>query len=83
MCVCLPGIVLTRVGYYTLPSMQELAEMVDENGECVVENFTIGRKGNVDLGAALCSDRSHRPKVSPLFFGCSSQDTALCSSPGR
>ncbi|XP_026183764.1 nuclear pore complex protein Nup98-Nup96 isoform X2 [Mastacembelus armatus] len=39
------GIVLNRVGYYTIPSMEELAEMVDENGECVVENFTIGRKG--------------------------------------
>lgn len=26
--------------------MEDLAEMVDENGECVVENFTVGRKGN-------------------------------------
>uniref|UniRef100_A0A667YSL4 Nuclear pore complex protein Nup98-Nup96 n=1 Tax=Myripristis murdjan TaxID=586833 RepID=A0A667YSL4_9TELE len=40
-----PGIVLSRVGYYTIPSMEELAEMVDESGECVVENFTVGRKG--------------------------------------
>ncbi|XP_030603052.1 nuclear pore complex protein Nup98-Nup96 isoform X2 [Archocentrus centrarchus] len=39
------GIVLTRVGYYTIPSMDELAEMMDENGDCIVENFTIGRKG--------------------------------------
>lgn len=39
------GIVLNRVGYYTIPSMDELADMVDENGECIVENFTIGRKG--------------------------------------
>nr|XP_046267298.1 nuclear pore complex protein Nup98-Nup96 isoform X3 [Scatophagus argus] len=39
------GIVLTRVGYYTIPSMEELADMVDENGECVVENFSVGRKG--------------------------------------
>uniref|UniRef100_A0A8C5BWX6 Nuclear pore complex protein Nup98-Nup96 n=1 Tax=Gadus morhua TaxID=8049 RepID=A0A8C5BWX6_GADMO len=39
------GIVLSRVGYYTIPSMDELAEMVDNNGQCVVENFTIGRKG--------------------------------------
>ena len=37
---------LSRVGYYTIPSMDELAEMVDNNGQCVVENFTIGRKGN-------------------------------------
>ncbi|XP_061558364.1 nuclear pore complex protein Nup98-Nup96 isoform X1 [Phycodurus eques] len=39
------GIVLRRVGYYTIPSMDELADMVDDGGECVVENFTIGRKG--------------------------------------
>ncbi|KAG7224710.1 hypothetical protein INR49_030040 [Caranx melampygus] len=39
------GIVLNRVGYYTIPSMEDLAEMVDENGDCVVENFTVGRKG--------------------------------------
>ncbi|KAJ3589071.1 hypothetical protein NHX12_009919 [Muraenolepis orangiensis] len=39
------GIVLSRVGYYTIPSMDELAEMVDHNGQCVMENFTIGRKG--------------------------------------
>ncbi|KAF7643759.1 hypothetical protein LDENG_00234110 [Lucifuga dentata] len=25
--------------------MEELAELVEENGECVVENFTVGRKG--------------------------------------
>ncbi|XP_060682361.1 nuclear pore complex protein Nup98-Nup96 isoform X1 [Hemiscyllium ocellatum] len=39
------GIVLTRVGYYTIPSMDELAQQLNENGECIVENFTIGRKG--------------------------------------
>ncbi|XP_068587741.1 nuclear pore complex protein Nup98-Nup96 [Cebidichthys violaceus] len=39
------GIVLNRVGYYTIPSMDDLAEMVDENGDCVVDNFTVGRKG--------------------------------------
>uniref|UniRef100_A0A8P4GHA0 Nuclear pore complex protein Nup98-Nup96 n=1 Tax=Dicentrarchus labrax TaxID=13489 RepID=A0A8P4GHA0_DICLA len=39
------GIVLNRVGYYTIPSMEDLADMVDENGECVVENFSVGRKG--------------------------------------
>ncbi|XP_078078802.1 nuclear pore complex protein Nup98-Nup96 isoform X2 [Mustelus asterias] len=39
------GIVLTRVGYYTIPSMDELAQQLSENGECIVENFTIGRKG--------------------------------------
>ncbi|XP_077448682.1 nuclear pore complex protein Nup98-Nup96 isoform X1 [Stigmatopora argus] len=39
------GIVLRRVGYYTIPSIEELADMVDDGGECVVDNFTIGRKG--------------------------------------
>lgn len=46
---CFSGIVLNRVAYYTIPSMEDLAEMVDENGECVVENFTVGRKGNACL----------------------------------
>ena len=30
--------------------MEDLAEMVDDNGECVVENFTVGRKGNITTG---------------------------------
>lgn len=42
------GITLRRVGYYTIPPMDELALLV-ENGQCIVENFTIGRYnyGNV------------------------------------
>lgn len=42
------GIVLRRVGYYTIPPMDELSLLV-ENGQCIVENFTIGRYnyGNV------------------------------------
>ncbi|XP_033001542.1 nuclear pore complex protein Nup98-Nup96 isoform X3 [Lacerta agilis] len=39
------GIVLTRVGYYTIPSMEELAKMTNDKGECIVTDFTIGRKG--------------------------------------
>ncbi|KAM9319705.1 LOW QUALITY PROTEIN: nuclear pore complex protein Nup98-Nup96 [Gastrophryne carolinensis] len=39
------GIVLNREGYYTIPSMEELANMVDEDGQCIVNGFTIGRKG--------------------------------------
>lgn len=39
------GIVLSREGYYTIPSMEELANMMDDNGECIVDGFTIGRKG--------------------------------------
>ncbi|XP_033833851.1 nuclear pore complex protein Nup98-Nup96 isoform X2 [Periophthalmus magnuspinnatus] len=39
------GIVLSRVGYFTIPSLEELVEMVDSNGDCFVENFTVGRRG--------------------------------------
>ncbi|XP_045148996.1 nuclear pore complex protein Nup98-Nup96 isoform X5 [Echinops telfairi] len=39
------GIVLTKVGYYTIPSMEDLAKITNEKGECVVSDFTIGRKG--------------------------------------
>ncbi|KAJ7320252.1 hypothetical protein JRQ81_019763 [Phrynocephalus forsythii] len=39
------GIVLTRAGYYTVPSLEELARMTNEKGECVVKDFTIGRRG--------------------------------------
>ncbi|KAE8628184.1 hypothetical protein XENTR_v10007381 [Xenopus tropicalis] len=39
------GIILTRDSYYTIPSMEELARSVDENGECIVNGFTIGREG--------------------------------------
>ncbi|KAM9079228.1 nuclear pore complex protein Nup98-Nup96 isoform 3-T3 [Megaptera novaeangliae] len=39
------GIVLTKVGYYTIPSMDDLAKVTNEKGECIVSDFTIGRKG--------------------------------------
>ena len=39
------GIKLRRAGYYTIPSMTELATMTDPDGNCSVENFTIGRQG--------------------------------------
>lgn len=39
------GIVLSRAGYYTIPSMDELGKLLNENGECIVQNFSIGRKG--------------------------------------
>lgn len=39
------GIVLTRPGYYTIPSVEELCELVDENGDCFVDGFTVGREG--------------------------------------
>lgn len=40
-----PGIVLTRMGYYTIPSLEELARMTSDTGECIVTDFTVGRKG--------------------------------------
>lgn len=39
------GIILKKSGYYTIPSLEELATMVDDDGNCFVENFTIGREG--------------------------------------
>ncbi|XP_068600169.1 nuclear pore complex protein Nup98-Nup96 [Brachionichthys hirsutus] len=39
------GVVLNRAGYYTIPSMADLAGMAEDDGVCVVENFSVGRKG--------------------------------------
>jgi nuclear pore complex protein Nup98-Nup96 len=39
------GIRLKRAGYYTIPTMSELANLTDCDGNCNVENFTIGRTG--------------------------------------
>jgi nuclear pore complex protein Nup98-Nup96 len=41
----LTGITLNRVGYYTIPSLDELIAYMDSEGRCVVPNFTIGRRG--------------------------------------
>ncbi|XP_006825402.1 nuclear pore complex protein Nup98-Nup96-like [Saccoglossus kowalevskii] len=38
------GIVLRRSGYYTIPGMAELAELLN-NGDCFVEDFAVGREG--------------------------------------
>ena len=35
---------MTRKGYYTLPCLEELGDLVEEN-KCLVENFTVGRAG--------------------------------------
>lgn len=48
------GIKLRRVGYYTIPPMNELAESVDEDGSCFVDGFTIGR---YDFGNVYFPDR--------------------------
>lgn len=39
------GVILTRAKYYTIPPLEKLDEYMDEDGSCVVPNFTIGRKG--------------------------------------
>ncbi|XP_068275776.1 nuclear pore complex protein Nup98-Nup96-like [Nyctibius grandis] len=39
------GIVVTRAGYYSIPSMEELARLTNDRNECIVTGFTIGRKG--------------------------------------
>lgn len=49
------GIVLRRVGYYTIPSLEDLKSYLAEDGSCVVPNFTVGREGygNVYFGKEL------------------------------
>lgn len=39
------GVLMTRPGYYCIPSLDELTPQMDENGNCFVEDFTIGREG--------------------------------------
>ncbi len=43
------NIKLNRTDYFTVPSLTDLDELVDEFGRCIVRNFTIGRHkyGNV------------------------------------
>lgn len=38
------GIVCQREDYYTVPSLDELSECVDDDGRCIVDGFTVGRK---------------------------------------
>lgn len=39
------GIILHRSGYYTIPPLDKLTDYLNENGKCIVPDFTIGRKG--------------------------------------
>ncbi|KAJ6638700.1 Nuclear pore complex protein Nup98-Nup96 [Pseudolycoriella hygida] len=39
------GVTLTRAKYYTIPPLDKLEEYMNEDGSCIVPNFTIGRKG--------------------------------------
>lgn len=43
------GIVLHRAGYYTLPTLEELAKLYEDTNHCEVANFTVGRAnyGNI------------------------------------
>ena len=43
------GVTLTRPGYYTIPALDDMVELMDENGNCYVEDLTVGREnyGNV------------------------------------
>lgn len=45
---------LRRAGYYTIPPMDELSELVDDEGSCIVDGFTIGR---YDYGNVYFPDR--------------------------
>ncbi|CAH8631056.1 unnamed protein product [Dicrocoelium dendriticum] len=38
------GVKLTKPGYYTLPTPEELSSMIDADGRCIVEDFVIGRR---------------------------------------
>lgn len=40
-----------------MPSMEELGKMLNENGECIVENFTVGRKGKA-IACIFCISNS-------------------------
>ncbi|XP_055851042.1 nuclear pore complex protein Nup98-Nup96-like isoform X2 [Episyrphus balteatus] len=39
------GIKMTRYGYYTIPSLDNLKYFISDDGACIVPTFTIGRKG--------------------------------------
>ncbi|CAH2217001.1 jg26637, partial [Pararge aegeria aegeria] len=43
------GVKLTRAGYYTIPTLEEMINYIRPDGSCVVPHLTIGRKnyGNV------------------------------------
>ncbi|XP_068145955.1 nuclear pore complex protein Nup98-Nup96-like [Drosophila tropicalis] len=39
------GIVLQRIDYYTIPSLNDLLSYLSKDGSCVVPTFTVGREG--------------------------------------
>lgn len=38
------GIRLSKPGYYMFPTLDELDDLIDDNGQCVVQDFVIGRQ---------------------------------------
>lgn len=38
------GIRLSKPGYYMFPTLDELDDLIDESGRCVVQDFVIGRQ---------------------------------------
>lgn len=61
------GVLLTKAGYYTIPSLEEIAEQgLDAKGRCLIDNLVVGHKGygrvlflgvtdvvNLDIDAAV------------------------------
>lgn len=48
--------------------MEDLADMVDDNGSCVVENFSVGRKGNVELHSDRMGQLANNAKLVKFYF---------------
>ncbi|XP_063929550.1 nuclear pore complex protein Nup98-Nup96-like isoform X2 [Zophobas morio] len=39
------GVILSKPEYYMYPALKDLQQYMDDNGECVVQGLTIGRRG--------------------------------------
>lgn len=38
-------VILTKPEYYTRPPLDELEHLVDQDGNCIIDDFTVGRTG--------------------------------------
>ncbi|VDP13083.1 unnamed protein product [Soboliphyme baturini] len=59
-----PLVICTRSGYYCQPSVDELQKLVDDEGNCFVEGFKIGRR---EFGSVLWKDRYHEGQVAKFY----------------
>ncbi len=59
------GIRLSKAGYYMFPTTDELDDLMDEHGRCVVQDFVIGRQ--VCLFYTLYVE-PHWHNLPPFFF---------------